>query len=400
VPAKPTATPAATATALRQETTATPAPQPATASPASLWYLLRGGAKLDQAWGVDVDAGHNVYLASFQQAEGQLFTDMVIYKFTAGGEQLWETRWGGKFQEKAFVVAASGPFAYVGGLTQDSADPRQADMAVLALDSNDGRILWSFTWGQGIGYEEVDGLVVDGDAIFISGWTTSAETGGDAALLKLDRQGKLIWAKTWGSPGFDSADGQMVVDADAIYLCGRYNAPNMVAGGQAYVAKFAKADGRPLAQQTWGGPLFNDALGMTSDGVSLYVVGLTIVADGGGQIFLRKFDMGLKLAWERLWGGKAGESARAVAVDREGSALIAGHTLSEGAGDMDIVLLKYRPDGELAWKQLWGGPQADAAQGLVIDGDYAYLAGNTVSFGNGQQDALLLKADAHSGRMP
>jgi outer membrane protein assembly factor BamB len=179
--------------------------------------MTRGDAKSDQAWGVDTDSQGNVYIAAYmQQPPSRLFFDMVIYKFSPDGKELWQTQWGGDLQEKVFIVTVSEPYLYVGGLTHTAMALTEADMAVLALDMNSGKILWEFTWGQGFGYEEVDGLVVDGDYIYVSGWTTGEETSGDMAVLKLDRKGNLIWVTTWGTEGFDEADGQMVVDEDTI----------------------------------------------------------------------------------------------------------------------------------------------------------------------------------------
>src|SRR4030042_543576 len=83
----------------------------------ALWYLTRGGAKSDQAWGVDTDSQGNVYVAAYmQQPPSKLFFDMVIYKFSPDGKELWQTQWGGDLQEKAFVVTVDEPFVYVGGL--------------------------------------------------------------------------------------------------------------------------------------------------------------------------------------------------------------------------------------------------------------------------------------------
>jgi len=273
-------------------------------------------------------------------------------------------------------------------------------MAVLALDMNTGRVLWSFTWGQGFGYEEVDGLVVDGGYIYISGWTTGKKTSGDMAVLKLDQEGNLIWAKTWGTSGFDEADGQIAADENAIYVSGRINATNMFLGGDAVLVKFSKENGDYLTHKTWGGANFDDGLGMTSDGTYLYVVGLTLSYGKSGQIFLLKYDKNLNLLWQRIWGGPKGESARAVEVDNDGNILVAGAAASYGNGEDDVVLLEYSPEGALNWYRIWGGPLKDAVHGLAIDGDFAYLAGNTNSYGKGQDDALVIKADGRNGRFP
>jgi hypothetical protein len=368
---------------------------------AALWFLTRGGPKADLATGVAVDSTGDVYLGAHQQAVGELFTDMVIYKFTPDGKELWQTHWGGKWQEKAFVVAVGPPLVYVGGLSHRAAGLQEADMAIVALDMQDGHLVWEFRWGQPWGYQEVDGLVVDGDDLYASGWTTGEKTSNDVAILKLDKTtGKLLWVKTWGGPGYDTADGQMVVDRDTIYVCGRIDGRNYALGGHAYVAKFSKASGDYLTHKTWGGALMEDALGMTSDGTYLYVVGLTLSHGQGGQIFLLKYDKRLGLLWERLWGGRKGESARAITVDGIGNILIAGHTDSYGNGANDVVLLQYSPDGTLNWSHTWGGPANDTVGGLAIDGAWAYMAGETFGFGAQQNDALLIKGDARIGQFP
>ncbi len=388
VPPTPTSLPTTVAPTANQS-----APNP------SLWYLRRGEAKSDELWGVDADSQGNIYAAGlFQSPATKPFYDVVVYKFAPDGSELWRTQWGGQFQEKAFIVTVSEPYVYVGGEVNNSFSLFDSDILLLALDMNDGHELWNFKWGSGFGYHELDGLVVDGDSIYASGWTTGETTSGDIAVLKLDRNGNQIWVKTWGSDGFDSADGQMVVDDRFIYVSGRYGGETLT-GGKSLLVKFSKETGEYVNHATWGQGIFNDGYGMTSDGTYLYVVGLTIV-NANGQIFLLKYDKDLRLVWEQTWGGKGGESARAIAVDAAGNILVTGHTTSYGNGENDIMLLKYGPDGTLLWEQLWGGSLLDQTHGLVIDDNFVYLVGETENNAAGLTDGLLIKADAGTGEFP
>jgi len=391
-----TPSPAPTATARRP----TPSPAP-TVDPAELWYLLRGDKKADQAWGVDVDSAGHVYLGAFEQKPGQLFTDMSIYKFTLDGQEVWHTIWGGRFQEKAFIVAVAEPYVYVGGLTHTSMSLTEADMAVLALDAGSGKVLWEFTWGQGFGYEEVDGLIVEDDAIYVSGWTTSEKTGYDIGVLKLDRQGNKVWESVWGTEGFDSADGQMVVTEDSIYVSGRVNGANMFAGGQAVVVRFAKETGAYLQHATWGQAAFVDGFGMTSDGTWLYVVGITLKLGKGNQVFLLKYDPELNLQWDRIWGDESGEHmARAAGVDGSGNVLLGVNSRTASGTPTDICALKFSPGGDLLWESCWGGGDEDVVHGLVVDGEYVYLAGEIKFLKQVESDALLIKMDSRAGQFP
>jgi hypothetical protein len=371
-------------------TTSTPL---ATSTPTDTWLRVTGDTKADQSWAVVTDDQANLYWGTFQQPPGELFTDMVIYKFNPNGDQLWETRYGDEFQEKLFILAVSPPYLLVGGEQDHSLNINQADMIVLALDLEDGKLVWEYTYDQGFGYEEVDGLVVDGDDIYVSGWTTSEKTGNDVGLLKLDHQGSLIWANAWGGADWDQADGQMVIDDEYIYVTGRYGGTGFLVGGQGLLAQFRKDTGEYVQNVVWGEDQFYDGYGMTSDGTYLYVVGLTIVPRpglaGNGQIFVQKWDKNFHLLWEQQWGGSGGDQARAIGVDDAGRIIVAGNTML--GTDRQIVLLVYDGQGSLLTETIWGGAQEEAAHGLWIDGEYVYLAGETRTLGAGMNDALLLR---------
>ncbi|MBI4731064.1 MAG: PQQ-like beta-propeller repeat protein [Chloroflexi bacterium] len=373
----------------------------ATVNPSELWYLIRGDSKSDQAWGVDVDTQGNIYLAAYEQKTDQWFTDMAIYKFSPDGTQLWRTEWGGQFQEKAFIAAVDEPFVYIAGLTHTDAGLTEADMAVLGLDTESGQILWEFTWGQGFGYEEADGLVVEEDAIYVSGWSTSEGDNYDIAVLKLDRQGNKIWESVWGTTGFDSCDGQMVITSDSIYVSGKLDADNMFFGGQAYVARFSKDTGEYLQHYTYDGGVASDGLGMTSDGESLYVTGMDYIAGEGNQLLLLKLDFDLHLLWDRHWGENVGEYvSRTAAVNDAGEIIVAANQRIPDGAPADLVFLFYSPAGELLRTSTWGGADEELVHGIVTQGRFIYLAGEIKYAQEPQNDVLLIKADALTGGFP
>ena len=122
----------------------------------------------------------------------------------------------------------------------------------------------------------------------------------------------------------------MVVDENNIYVSGRMEATNALLGGKAVIAKFSKVSGDFVDHRSWGGKTFSDGLGMTSDGTIPVRDWPDTGFGNGGQIFLLKYDKGLNLLWQQMWGGTGGESARAAAVDSFGNILIAGNTDSYG----------------------------------------------------------------------
>ena len=281
-------------------TTSTAQILPANNSTKDLWFLTFGGSNTDKAWAVDVD-DEGVYLADYESVPGPLM-DIYLYKLSKNGTVLWKTRWARQWAEQAYAVFVSHDRIYVGGTTFNGALHDSSDALVIAFDKN-GKELWNFTFDQGYGYEEVDGLVADTNYIYVSGWTKSKESE-DIFVLALDRSGKEVWKTVWGSNGWDEANGQIVVDGSTVYVAGRYNGSSALAEGDSFLATFDKNKGSYKWHKTWGKKGFDDGFGMGSDGSDLYVVGLTTTATDGGQIFLVKYDKNGTEQWSQLCAGK------------------------------------------------------------------------------------------------
>jgi hypothetical protein len=370
-------------------------------SPASgeldpLWYLVRGGTNTDESWWADVDPLGNIYWTAHQTSPGQL-ADIFLYKLTPDGSEIWRRQWGDFWNDQAYVVTVADTLVLVGGTKWTGIWTPSCDMAMICWTTA-GDSLWDLTWDGGFGYEELDGLAVDNDTIYAAGWTAGEETGNDLAVLKVTLDGRLVESRTWGTPFWDEANGQIVVGPQYVYVAGRYNAPSELTGGDAVLVAFDKHTLEYAWHRTWGGMEFDDAFGMTGDGEYLYVVGLSL-SFGGSHIFLLKYNLDGELLWYTIWGGTGSESARSLAVTDEGDILVAGKTTAYGQGMHDIVLLRYTPDDSLLWFQTWGGPEIESAHGIVIDGQHAYIAGETFSFGQGKNDALLIKASI-DGQFP
>jgi len=358
------------------------------------WYLTRGGPNTDGAWAVTTDSIGNVYLGDHETVPGP-WSDDYLYKFTSDGQEVWKTRWGGPWNDQAFILAVHGDRIYMGGRTDRQLSPTTGDMAVVVFNVNDGHKIWEFTWDQASGYEEVDGLVVDGGYLYVAGWTTGQKTQNDLAILKLDFNGNLMWKTTWGTSGWDEENGQIVVDSENIYVAGRYDAPNVLLGGDALLAAFDKTTGAYKWHKTWGDAGTDDALGMIGDLPYLYVVGMTNSFGQGFQIFLNKYDTTGNLLWSRFWGGAGGDYSRTLAVGKDHDVFVGGKTDSYGKGQNDVLLLRYDPDGNLKMFKTWGGSGDDETHGIASYSDFIYIAGETGSYGAGKQDSLLVKVDAN-----
>ncbi len=382
------------------------------------WTLVRsspvnGGE--GEAWGIDTDNAGNVFWAPNLTQPG-IFQgmDALLYKLDTDSNEIWANPavYADLHAQQTYIVTLTDDVVYLGGRDcfEFTLDPNLpfCDMFILAVDPLTGDTLWSTTWDQGFGYEEVDGLVVEDDGIYVTGWTRGDSTGMDIAILKMDLDGNVLWSNTWGTEMREHQDGHIVIDDSIIYVAGLYGGSEIGGScllpdldGQALLAKFSKTDGSYISHTTFGRDdswcNFENALGMASDGEYLYLTGITTVANNDNNIFIAKYDKNLRQIWLRNWGGPATETARAIAVGDNGNIYIGGNTDSFGAGGVDVIVLKYSPDGDLLNAKTWGGSNEDQSLDIEIQGDLMYLTGKGKSFNNNNDyDAYLLKIDLAS----
>lgn len=348
----------------------------------TVWSIEFGGGGADEAWGLDLTDDGDLILGTLQSEN---LPDAWMYRVSPSGELLWESQWGTDGSDMVYIVEVSGNVAYVGGASFTGAWTDSADAFVLAVDIVSGEVLWTWTWDGGHGYEEIDGIVVDDDGIYVSGWTTGESTSNDLLLAKLSLDGETEWATGWGGEGWDEGDGHLVGIGDVLYVAGRVDGEGLLAGGDAFVGAFSKADGSNVWEWTDGGPdTMEDALGLATDGVGLYAVGMV---QNGLSVDLS--------AWSLDLDGNLLASATASGMtSRSLSALPDGSWLVPANGSEDMIFLRWEGD---TFEELgrWGGEGHDEVHDVVVDGNSAWFAGQT-----GEENAVLIHAALEPFTLP
>ena len=128
---------------------------------------------------------------------------------------------------------------------------------------------------------------------------------------------------------------------------------------------------------TWGGSATDSISGMSRDtSGNLYLAGSTSSFGTGSEAALvLKYDPNGNLLWARTWGGASYDVAIAVAVGPDGNIYITGGTQSFGAGSVDVLLLKFDPQGDLLWSKTWGGSSFDDGHDIAFDASGNVLVG-------------------------
>jgi hypothetical protein len=157
----------------------------------------------------------------------------------------------------------------------------------------------------------------------------------------------------------------------------------------AYAVAFAK---------TYGGANADQArfVQQTSDGG--YIVAGRTLSFGAGwfDFFLIKTDAFGNVQWAKTYGGTNHDQAHFVQQTSDGGYIVAGYTYSFGAGISDAFLIKTAANGNISWAKTYGGTSADVAYSVRQTSDGGYIvAGETSSFGAGNFDIFLIKTAAN-----
>ena len=258
---------------------------------------------------------------------------------------------------------------------------------------------WVHTWG-GSDYDDGFAVATDGNGNVYAVGTTSSFGAGltDVILLKYDGTGNLLWQKTWGGTDGDDGNSLAVDDGGNIYVTGYTESFGAVElKGDVILLKY-DSSGNLLWQKRWRGSDRDCGIGVAVDGSgNVYVAGSTR-SFGAGEldVLVLKYRSDGTLLWQKTWGGSWYDSGHGVTVDGSGNICVVGYTgsfCSDPDDFYDALLLKYSPAGVLLWQKTWGGSdsESDSFDALFIDGSgNIYAAGETFTYGAGY-DVLLLK---------
>jgi hypothetical protein len=202
------------------------------------------------------------------------------------------------------------------------------------------------------------------------------------------------FAKAIGGSGEDIAYS-IVQSSDGGYVVAGGTSSFGAGNVDIYVVKLDSA-GNVQWAKTIGGSSDDEAASIIRSSDGGYVVaGRTLSFGAGGyDIFVVKLDSSGNVQWTKTIGGSSYEWANSIMQSSDGGYVIAGYTKSFGAGyDMYVVKLDSR--GNVQWTKTIGGGNDDGAISIIQSSDGGYvIAGGTESFGAGKTDIYVVKLDS------
>ncbi len=380
----------------------------------TLWWRTKNGSGNgdDEAFGVDVDASGNVYVAATVDG-GNLQDNIMTLKFAGNGTVLWDTTWNNSqagLDDNAVALKIDGNGnCIVGGVSEPDTVSGSSDFVVLKYAPT-GMLLWSNIWSRpGIqhGKDELAGIAIDGNNdVYAAG--RSFGTTDDFLLLKIDGSaGSSTWQMPYNGSGEDRATALAIDNIGDIVITGsseignnldyriiKYNSSGLLQWTKALTAP-AGGDDKPNA--------------ITIDANNnIYVTGSADVASGSAinlDFQTVKYDAAGTFQWVRRDGGAIQQEdiAYDLVVDASGNVYVTGKSdsnISPSLSDFDYMTIAYTPSGGLFWgSMMHAGSRTngdDIPSSIVFSGTNVYVGGGAVNTAT-HKDATVVKYDANSG---
>ena len=320
---------------------------------------------------------------------------VVVYTLTAIAQPgvLWTRTYGGTGSEQSFSVQQTQDGGFI--ITGYTMINWNYDVYLIKTDAQGGTI-WTRSFGgtsvdQGESVRQTD----DGGYI-IAGYTSSYGAGSmDVYLIKTDASGAEEWSRTFGGSSIDWAYSVQQTQDGGYIITG--STMSYGAGSNDVWLIKTDASGTEEWSHTFGGGAYDhgQSVQQTSDG-GYIIAGVTLSYGAGSyDVWLIKTDASGTEEWNHTFGGTEDDQGNCVHKTGDGGYIIAGHTTSYGAGDYDVYLVKTDGSGNEEWSQAYGGSDMDIGQGVQQASDGGYIvAGHTESYGAGSKDVYLVKTNA------
>lgn len=386
-----------------------------------------GGLSLDDTRAIGTDQLGNVYVAGYFEGTADFdpatdsayeltasTQDIFVAKYSSEGAFVWAVSIGSSGADRGLGIAidsdgsvyATGFFA--GTVDFDpSADgffeltsAGNADIFILKLDT-DGRFGWAISLG-GPGGDVGFGIALDSTHVYVGGnfqtgadfdpsaSTFSIEPRGeqDAFVIKLEKTGDFVWAKSVGGIQGEEARAIAVDSAGNVYAAGFFSGTadfdpsptstfhlSSAGTADAFVCKLA-ADGDFVWAAQAGGSEITFAYGIAVDGTGNVFTtgefnaavdfdpssGSFVLTCTSHNAYVWKLKPDGSVAWAVQLGGTQGAEAFDIAIDSRGD------VYTTGILSHDAYVSKVRAtDGSLVWTVTAGGDQQDTGHAITVD---------------------------------
>ncbi len=227
----------------------------------------------------------------------------------------------------------------------------------------------------------------------ISAATTLLDPSGNTQILTaaFDQAGSLIWSDSiyWDQ---SSQLISLCSTGGAIVYCGSSSNPSTSEDALAYVID-------ENCQEQWTCNLelslqerFTSAA-MGTGGAIVCAGSTNSLGAGGNDVLIVESDQSGVPVWQKTYGTTGEEAVYHISPCDDGGYIMACQAMDWGAGLGDYWIIRINSKGDSLWTGTYGGPEFDYPWRVIQNGEFFYVAGNTLSYGEGSYDWWILKLD-------
>ena len=237
----------------------------------------------------------------------------------------------------------------------DGIENKGSEDAVIVKYDKNGNLIWQKNWG-GNDNDKFDNLIVTDDGVVVIGDCSSLnierlENKGsiDAVIVKYDKNGNLIWQKNWGGDGNDMFNGIVQTKSGNYVVVGENNSfieglTNMI-DLDAMIIEFDK-NGNLIWQKSWGGNAEDELVDILSKDDGFISLGITMSRDIEGlnvqknvpSIIMVKFNENGEVQWQKKLATLANCYGR-IALTKNGEYVAYGYWFENQ--NVDAAIIKF-----------------------------------------------------------
>ncbi len=369
----------------------------AAGSPAVEWTKIIGGAGTDGGECVVQTSNGDFIIAGITESYGSGGYDIYLIRTDSSGDTIWSQTFGGADDDEGHSVQQTTDGGFVIAGNTESYGAGSDDIYIIKTNSS-GTAQWIKVFGGY--YSEIGNSIIQTSSggYIVAGFTASFGAGGrDVYLVRTNSDGNLLWTKTIG--GVNDDEGHSIQQtADGGYIIVGATKSFGAGNSDVYLIK-TDASGNTVWTQTFGGSNYDvgHSVQQTSDG-GYIITGYYQSSSTGANVYLIKTDSYGDVLWTRTIGGTEYDAGESVRQTIDGGYIIAGSTMSYGAGAIDVFLIRTDSSGDTLWTQTAGGSDSDAGYSVQQTSDEGYIvAGLTNSFSADSIDVFLIKLESETG---
>ena len=218
---------------------------------------------------------------------------------------------------------------------------------------------------------------------------------GSLWIMKISEDGTILWQQTIKSTGDRTSAGayDIRITKDRGYIMvGRFEDKDV----PLLVLKLTE-NGDIEWHKEYGGNGYDIGLSVLETNDNGYMVAGTTLSFGAGGMdaWILKLDSQGDIEWQKTYGESGNDEISSIQPVDNNKYIVLGNAASFGQGGFDIWLFEISNLGDVIWQKTYGGAGDDKAFTLENTDDDGYIVGGeSSSFGAGGMDAWILKLDS------